>query len=233
MDEKKEYRTIIEAEPDPIAVDLSRAAIIVVDMQNAFLKKGGYFDAVGIDISEGEKIIGPCREIIRSAREKGVKIIYLQMGYSQDLSDKGPTDSPYAYKAKVPKLLEDRPELKDKLYIYGTWGSEIIEELRPQRGDIIIKKQRYDGFVGTNLDIVLRTLGIRYLFFLGIATNVCVESTLRRSFFLDYFPVLVSDAVSQKGPRALQEATIFNVKSTFGWVTDSIRLIKGINQPRD
>ena len=231
MDEEKRYRTIIEAEPEPIVVDLSRAAVIVVDMQNAFLKKGGYFDAVGIDISEGEKIIRPCREIIGSAREKGVRIIYLQMGYSQDLSDKGPSDSPYAYKAKVPKLLENRPDLRDKLYIYGTWGAEIIEELRPEGEDIVIKKQRYDGFVGTNLDIVLRTLGIRYLFFLGIATNVCVESTLRRSFFLDYYPILVSDAVSQKGPRTLQDATIFNVKSTFGWVADSVRLIKAMNHP--
>ena len=231
MDEKKKYRTILEAEPEPITVDLSKSAIIVVDMQNAFLKKGGYFDAMGIDISEGEKIIGPCREIISLAREKGVKIIYLQMGYSQDLSDKGPPDSPYAYKAKIPKLLENRPDLRDKLYIYGTWGAEIIEELRPEGEDIVIKKQRYDGFVGTNLDIVLRTLGIRYLFFLGIATNVCVESTLRRSFFLDYYPILVSDAVSQKGSKTLQEATIFNVKSTFGWVTDSVRLIKAMNHP--
>jgi len=199
-----------------------------VDMQNAFVRKGGYFDAVGADLSGVEKIIGTCREIINAARERGLKIIYLQMGYSPDLSDKGPPESPYVYKAKVPILLREHPELKDKLYIYGTWGAEIIDELKPYQEDIVIKKQRYDGFVGTNLDIILRTLGIKYLIFLGTATNICVESTLRRSFFLDYFPILVSDAVSQKGPRMMQEATIFNVQSTFGWVTDSVRLIRAI-----
>jgi len=228
MSDKRKDRVKIEAEPGSIEIALSKTAILVVDMQNAFVRKGGYFDAVGADLSGVEKIIGTCREIIDAARERGVKIIYLQMGYSPDLSDKGPPESPYVYKAKVPILLREHPELKDKLYIYGTWGAEIIEELKPCQEDIVIKKQRYDGFVGTNLDIILRTLGIKYLIFLGTATNICVESTLRRSFFLDYFPILVSDAVSQKGPRMMQEATIFNVQSTFGWVTDSVRLIRAI-----
>ncbi|MBW2119500.1 MAG: isochorismatase family protein [Deltaproteobacteria bacterium] len=228
MSEKKSHIMTIEAQPDPIRVDLLQTAILVVDMQNAFVRKGGYFDLVGHDISATQRIVEPCQKIINAAREKGIKTIYLQMGYSPDLSDKGPPESPYAYKAKVPILLRERPELKDKLYIYGTWGAEIIEELKPHQEDIVIKKQRYDGFVGTNLDIILRTLGIKYLIFVGIATNVCVESTLRRSFFLDYFPILISDAVSQKGPRMMQEATILNVQSTFGWVTDSIRLIKAI-----
>jgi len=228
MSDKRKDRVKIEAEPGSIEIALSKTAILVVDMQNAFVRKGGYFDAVGADLSGVEKIIGTCLKIINAAREGGVKIIYLQMGYSPDLSDKGPPESPYVYKAKVPILLREHPELKDKLYIYGTWGAEIIEELKPCQEDIVIKKQRYDGFVGTNLDIILRTLGIKYLIFLGTATNICVESTLRRSFFLDYFPILVSDAVSQKGPRMMQEATIFNVQSTFGWVTDSVRLIRAI-----
>jgi ureidoacrylate peracid hydrolase len=228
MDDEQKDRVKIEAEPESIEIALSKTAVLVVDMQNAFVHKGGYFDVVGFDISAVQKIVEPCQRIIGSARKKGIKIIYFRMGYSPDLSDKGPPESPYAYKAKVPVLLRERPELKDKLYIYGTWGAEIIEELKPHQEDIVIKKQRYDGFVGTNLDIILRTLGIKYLIFVGIATNVCVESTLRRAFFLDYFPILISDAVSQKGPRTMQEATILNVQSTFGWVTDSIRLIKAI-----
>lgn len=228
MDNRKD-RIRIEADPAAIEIALSKTAILVVDMQNAFLKRGGYFNAVGTDISGAMKIIAPCREVINSARKRDVKVLYLQMGYSPDLSDKGPPDSPYAHKARVPALLIKRPELKEKLYIYGTWGAEIIDELKPHREDIVIKKQRYDGFVGTNLDIVLRTLGIKYIVFIGIATNVCIESTLRRAFFLDYFPILVSDAVSQKGPPILQEATILNVQSTFGWVTDSMRFMKAMN----
>jgi ureidoacrylate peracid hydrolase len=194
-------------------------------MQNAFVSKGGYFDAAGIDISAAEKIIYPCQKIISAGREKGIKIVYLQMGYSQDLSDKR---SPSFIKSKVPSLLRQRPELKDKLYIFGTWGAEIIEELKPRQGDTIIMKHRHDGFVETNLDHTLRTFGIEYLLFIGTATNICVESTLRHAFSLDYFPILVSDAVSQMGPRLTQEATIFNVQSTFGWVTTSERLLRAM-----
>jgi ureidoacrylate peracid hydrolase len=150
------------------------------------------------------------------------------MGFSQDLADKRSPESPSFIKSKVPSLLRQRPELKDKLYLFGTWGAEIIEELKPRQGDTIIMKQRHDGFVETNLDHTLKTFGIKYLLFIGTATNICVESTLRHAFSLDYFPILVSDAVSQKGTRAMQDATIFNVQSTFGWVTSSERLLRAM-----
>ena len=227
---RKESRVMtVEAEPEPIEIDLLKTAVIVVDMQNAFVSRGGYFDLIGIDVSATEKIVGPCKEIIHATREKGAKIIYLQMGFSPDLSDTGPPDSPSVQKSQGLNFVRARPELKDKLYFYGTWGAEIIEALKPHQEDLVIKKQKYDGFIGTNLDIILRTFGSKYLLFLGVATNVCVESTLRHAFFLDYFPILISDAVSQKGPHVTQEATMLNVQSTFGWVTDSVRLIKAID----
>ncbi|KPK31147.1 MAG: hypothetical protein AMK69_01270 [Nitrospira bacterium SG8_3] len=225
--------TTVEAEPEAIEIDLLKTAVIVVDMQNAFVSKGGYFDLTGIDTSAIQKIVEPCRKIIQVAREKGAKIIYLQMGFSADLSDAGPPGSPSFHKAGGLNFFREHPELKDKLYFYGTWGAEIIEALKPNQEDMVIKKQKYDGFMGTNLDIILRTSGIKYLLFLGIATNVCVESTLRHAFFLDYFPILVSDAVSQKGSQVTQEATILNVQSTFGWVTDTIRVIKAIDEIKD
>ena len=220
--------TLVQAEPEPIEIDISKTAVLVVDMQNAFVHRGGYLDLVGFDISATEKIIEPCQEIVRAAREKGIKIIYLQMGYSPDLSDSGGLNSPGWHKSRGLALIHQRPELKDKLYIYGTWGASIIEELEPQQGDIVIRKQKYDGFIGTNLDIVLRTYGVKHLLFMGTATNICVESTLRHAFSLQYFPILVSDAVSQMGPSSTQEATIFNVRSTFGWITTSEKLLNAI-----
>jgi len=215
----------IEAEPQPILVDLARTALLVVDMQNAFAHKGGYFDLVGLDITPIQRIIEPCRKIINAAHATGIRIIYLQMGCSQDLSDKGPPDSPSSIKSRVLSMMKEHPEWKDKFYIYGTWGAEIIEELKPREGDIVVKKQKHDGFIGTNLDIILRTLGTKYLFFVGAATNICVESTLRHAFSLDYFPILVSDAVSQMGSSITQDATILNVQSTFGWVTHAKELL--------
>jgi ureidoacrylate peracid hydrolase len=222
-------RLTINAEPEPIELDLFKSAIIVVDMQNAFVKNGGYLDLAGHDISATQKIISPCRKIITALRSRGVKIVYFQMGYSPDLSDKGAPDSPGTLKSRVLNFINRHPEFKDKVYIYGTWGAEIIDELKPETGDITIKKQRYDGFFGTNLDLILKTVGIKYLFFIGTATNICVESTIRHAFFLDYFPILISDAVSHMGPGITQEATILNVRSTFGWVTTSNSVLNAID----
>ncbi len=219
----------VKANPQPILVDLTRAALLVVDMQNAFVHKGGYFDLVGQDITSLQRIIDPCRKIINAARVLGIRIIYLQMGCSPDLSDKGPPDSPSSVKSRMLSMMKEHPEWKDKFYVYGTWGAEIIEELKPSEGDIVVKKQKHDGFIGTNLDIILRTIAAKYLFFVGAATNICVESTLRHAFSLDYFPILVSDAVSQMGSGIAQEATLLNVQSTFGWVTHTQDLLHAVN----
>ena len=220
MNEERSHMITIVAEPQPIFVDPARTAVLVVDMQNAFVHKGGYFDLAGLDITPIQRIIEPCQKIINTARTAGIRIIYLQMGCSPDLSDKGPPDGPSAIKSRAFSMMKQHPEWKDKFYIYGNWGAEIIEELKPHEGDIIVKKQKHDGFIGTNLDIILRTLRAKYLFFVGAATNICVESTLRHAFSLDYFPILVSDAVSQMGSNITQDATILNVRSTFGWVTN-------------
>ena len=216
---------LIPAEPEPIHMDLLKTAVIVVDMQNAFVSKGGYFDLLGYDLSAVQKIIEPCRRIIGIARKMGSKIVYLQMGYSPDLSNAGSPDSPNWFKSKGLRMIRQHPELKEKLYLYGTWGGDIIEELKPRQGDVIIKKQKHDGFIETDLDITLKSLKIKHLVFVGTATNICVESTLRHAFSSGYFSILVSDAVSPIGPSLTQEATLFNVKSTFGWVTISENLL--------
>jgi len=140
-------------------------------------------------------------------------------------AEKQPEGSPAFFKSRIPGMLEKRPDIEDKVFFDGAWGSEIIRELKPDKDDIIIRKQRYDGFIDTNLESRLRDLGSQYLIFIGTATNICVESTIRHAFFLDYFPILVSDAVSQMGPDIIQQATIMNVQSTFGWVTQSKSLL--------
>jgi len=229
-DDHRERIATIIAEPEPIRIDVLKTAVLVVDMQNAFVKRGGYFDLAGYDLSRTERIVSPCLKTITAARNKGAKIIYFQMGCSPDFSDRGPADSPYNLKAKGLKLIRERPEVKDKFYIYGLWGAEIIEELKPKAEDLVVKKQKYDGFIGTNLEIILSTYGIKYLVFVGTATNLCVESTLRHAFFLDYFPILLSDAVSHAGAAVTQEATVVNVKSNFGWVTTSQDFVAGMEK---
>lgn len=219
---------IIEAEPEPVEIEVSKTAVLVVDMQNAFVRQGGYFDLIGHDIMATGRIINPCQKIITVARQNGIKIVYLQMVYSPEWIKTVEPYSPAWHKSKVFSLVRQHPELKDKLPIHGTWGASIIEELKPHQDDIVVMKQKHDGFIGTELDNILRSNELKYLIFTGTATNICIESTLRHAFSLDYFNILIADAVSQAGPSSNQDATIFNVRSAFGWVTTSEMLLKAI-----
>jgi ureidoacrylate peracid hydrolase len=102
----------------------------------------------------------------------------------------------------------------------GTWGTEIIDELKPREDEMVIIKRRFSAFYGTELDMMLKTYVIRYLIFTGVATNICVESSLRDASHLQYLPVLVSDAVAAS-PPSRQQSSIDNIKEIFGWVTKS------------
>jgi ureidoacrylate peracid hydrolase len=113
------------------------------------------------------------------------------------------------------------PELDGKLITRGTWGCELVPEMPPQPGDIVLSKPRYGGVYGTPLDQILRARRIRNLVFVGIATSVCVESTLRDAYYLEYFPILIHDAAMQAGPPELQAATVYNVERCFGWITNT------------
>jgi nicotinamidase-related amidase len=98
--------------------------------------------------------------------------------------------------------------------------------------DLVVVKTRYSGFAGTTLDSQLRTRGIRYLFFAGIATNVCVESTLRDAYSQDYWPILIADGTMPAGPPSLQEATLFNVENFFGWTIRSQDFLAAIQSSK-
>ena len=117
--------------------------------------------------------------------------------------------------------MRERPELHGKLLTFGTWDFQVVDELEPHSDDLVIVKPRYSGFVGTNLDSVLRSRGIRNLLIAGIASNVCVESTIRDAYFREYWPVMVTDATMPAGSREVQRATEYNVKTFFGWLSTS------------
>ena len=219
----------ISAKPEAVQIDLARTAMVIVDMQNAFASKGGMFDIIGRDVSAAKPVIKSIRKTAEAARAAGAKVIYLVHEYAPDLSDAGGPNSPNWYKEIGLVTTLKSPQHKDKCLMRGTWGAAIVDELKPQPGDIVIPKSRYSGFRGTNLDVVLKTFNIKYLVFTGIATNICVESTLRDGYFLDYWPILLSDATSHGGPPITQQATLWNVETRFGWVTTSDDFIKAIS----
>ena len=121
------------------------------------------------------------------------------------------------------------PERKGKSLIKSTRDTKIVDELTPQAEDVVVEKSCYSGFRGTKLDEVLKSYKMIYLIFTGIATNICVESTVRDAYFLDYFPILVSDATSNAGPSITQQATLWNVREAFGWVATTEDVLKTLS----
>jgi len=220
---------LVPAKPELIKLDIERTALIVVDMQNAFCKKGGMFDTLGrFDEAKAKRVIETDKKVIEAYRRRGIKVIYLRMTYRPDLANAGGPESPNYWKELGVVAMREHPEWKGRFITIGTWDWEIVDELKPQPEDIVVNKNRYSGFPNTELNAILQTLDIKYLAFLGIATNVCVESTIRDAFFHEYFPIMVSDGCGTYGPDFIQEATIFNVSEMFGWVTTSDDLVKAL-----
>jgi ureidoacrylate peracid hydrolase len=221
---------VVPAEPEPISLNTERTALIVVDMQNAFAKKGGMLDVLGaFNEARTTPVIINNKKVIEVFRRMEIPVIFLRMTYGPDLSEAGSSDSPNYWKQSGLVAMRQHPEWKGRFLTINTWDWEIIDELKPITGEIIINKSRYSGFVNTELDDFLKASNIKHIVFIGIATNVCVESTLRDAYFHEYFPVLVSDACNNTGPDFIQEATIWNVASVFGWVTTTENLIKALD----
>jgi ureidoacrylate peracid hydrolase len=210
----------VTAEPEPVTLDLARTALVGVDLQKAFLHPEGYFCRLGrIRAEEVRPLVDRCRRVIAALRPRVRQVVFLRMALSAPVLALRAFAPPVWLKSGTLRALQEHPEWRDLLPLEGCWGAEIIEELRPEAQDVVIPKCGYDGFHGTDLDLVLRAADVRWLVLVGIAGNVCVESTLRRAFHLGYFPLLVGDAVGFLGPGGVEEATVFNVKTFFGWVT--------------
>jgi ureidoacrylate peracid hydrolase len=209
----------LPARPEPLRLKPSETAVIVVDMQNAYASVGGYIDIAGFDVSGAPPAIAKTRTVLDAARAAGVTVIFFQNGWDKEYQEAGTTGSPNWHKSNALKTMRVRPELAGTLLAKGTWDYAIVDELQPQPGDIVIPKTRYSGFFNTNIDSVLRARGIRNLVFTGIATNVCVESSLRDAFHLEYFAVVLEDATHHAGPAFVQQAALYNIETFFGWVS--------------
>jgi ureidoacrylate peracid hydrolase len=209
----------LPARPEPIRVAVDETAVVVIDMQNAYATPGGYLDLAGFDIAGAKGVIAQSAKVLEIARAAGMTVVYFQNGWDADYVEAGGPGSPNFHKSNALKTMRARPELQGTLLARGGWDYELVEALAPQPGDIQLHKTRYSGFFNSQLDSVLRARGIRNIVFVGIATNVCVESTLRDGFFLEYFGIMLEDATHQAGPEFVQRATVYNVETFFGWVS--------------
>jgi nicotinamidase-related amidase len=219
----------IVCEPQAVTVDLRRTAIIVIDMQNDFCAKGGWVDHLGADYTPDRAPIEPLQRLLPVLREAGVPVIWVNWGNRPDLANMPPNQI-HLYKPKGAGI-----GLGDPLPGHGapvlqkdSWAAAVVDELEQEPQDIKVDKYRISGFWDTPLDSILRNLGIRSILFTGVNTDQCVMHSLTDANFLGYGCLLVSDCCATTSPAFCTEATVWNVKKCFGFVTDSEAVITAL-----
>ena len=190
-----------------------KSVLLIIDMQNAFVSSKGSLGTMGLDTSRVVKAIEPIKNLAEEFRKAGRPVIYIQHTHRPDGLD-------YGLISKVFPPLDGIGHCID-----GTWDQEIIEELKPQDNDIIVKKHRFSAFYGTQLENVLHSLDAETLVVTGISTNICVESTVRDAFYRDYNVFVPADATGAF-TEAEENASIGNFHFAFARVTDTEDIIK-------
>jgi len=225
----------VQARPQPFDLDIKRTAVIVVDMQNDFAAEQGMFARAGIDVSMIRAAVAPTAKVIAAARQNGIPIVYLKMGFLPDLSDAGLPDSPNRLRHMrmgVGDAVNAPDGTESRVLIRDTWNTDIVNELRPEPGDMVLYKHRYSGFYQTGLDDVLKERNIRQLVFTGCTTSVCVESTIRDAMFRDYSCLLLEDCAAEpigcNLPRSNHDASLLVIQTLFGWVGRSAHLLAAL-----
>ncbi len=182
-----------------------KSALIIVDVQNDYCHPEGELAARGNDVAGVKAMMPQLHGLIAAAKAHGVPVIYIQTFHEKA------TDSP------VWTSRSGRGSLG--VCRRGSWGAEFFE-IAPLPEDIVVNKHRYSAFINTRLDSVLRSQRIETLIMTGVSTNVCVESTARDGFMLDYHIVMVEDACASYS-RAAHEMTLENMKGYFGVVASA------------
>ena len=195
-------------------VDPKHSALLVVDVQNYFCHLEGFLARQGRDLSAKQQMMNKLVALLSEARTEKLTVIFIR----QTRSDR--TMSPVGQEQRrrmFPGVSEDA--LQD-----GSWETEFYE-VAPQPDECLVTKHRYSAFADTNLDLILRSLGIKTLIMTGVATNVCVESTARDGFMKDYYIVFVSDCTATDNIEN-HEATLRNIQTYFGIVATSKEVIE-------
>jgi ureidoacrylate peracid hydrolase len=210
----KEVLTTLEEWVDP-----KHAAVVVVDVQNDFCSPGGHVHQRGQDVTPLQTMLGNLRRLLEGARQAGTRIIYVQHTVYRD----GSTESP-AYLAYRLKL---HGGTYPELCIDGTWGHQICDEVAPQPGEIIVRKHRQPPWIGTDLDQLLHSNGIKTVIATGTMTSACVDWTARLGVQLDYYVVVPEDCVAQTDCAA-HNAAIANLRRYLpdGGVTTTDALLR-------
>jgi nicotinamidase-related amidase len=221
----------IPCAPQAVTVDLHRSAAIVIDMQNDFCAPGGWVDHIGADYRPDRAPIAPLQQLLPALRAAGVPVIWVNWGNRPDLANMPPNQI-HLYKPKGVGvgLGDPLPGSGARVLQKDSWAAAVVDELKQEPEDLKVDKHRISGFWDTPLDSILRNLGTRAIFFAGVNTDQCVLHSLTDANFLGYGCILVEDCCATTSPDFCTQATVWNVKKCFGFVTDSNAIITALGK---
>ncbi|NQX58512.1 cysteine hydrolase family protein [Paenibacillus qinlingensis] len=207
----------LPAKPFPFQCDKRTTALVVIDMQNDFCSPGGFGELLGNNISQTRAIIPKLQQVLAACRQHGVLVVHTREGHLPDLSDCPPT--------KLRRSQLQGAGIGDmgpmgRILVRGERGHEIVSELAPAEGELVIDKSGKGAFYRTELDALLQAEGITSLVLTGVTTHVCVHTTLREANDRGYECLVLEDGTAAFDP-ADQEAAIRMVHQQggiFGWV---------------
>jgi nicotinamidase-related amidase len=219
--------TTINAEPEPLTIDLARTALVIIDMQRDFLEPGGFGESLGNDVSLLAAAIEPCQRLLAAMRRAGVLVIHTREGHRPDLSDAPPA-----------KVARGKPDLRigvrgpmGRILVRGEMGHDIIAALYPQDGEPVIDKPGKGAFYGTDFHNILISRRIESLIVCGVTTEVCVHTTVREANDRGYRCLVPGDCCGSYFPE-FHDVGLRMIKAQgaiFGWVTDSTRILAAMH----
>jgi nicotinamidase-related amidase len=216
----------LTAETKTLVIDLAKAAILVIDMQNDFCHPEGWLAYIGVDVTPAREPIEPLNTLLPQLRAAKVPVIWVNWGNRPDLLNiSSGLRHVYNPTGEGVGLGDPLPNRGAKVLTVGSWAAAIVDELEQKPDDIFVDKYRMSGFWDTPLDSILRNLGKTTLFFAGVNIDQCVMATLQDANFLGYDCILVKDCAATTSPEYCLKATLYNVNQCFGFVTDFSSII--------
>ena len=216
----------MQAEPYEFEFDPRTTALLIIDMQRDFVERGGFGEALGNDVTPLQAVIAPCQRVLEQARAREMMIIHTREGHSPDLADCPPTK---IVRGRGEKRIGDRGPM-GRILIRGEPGHDIVRELAPAPGEVVVDKPGKGAFCATDLDLILHNRGITSLIVCGVTTEVCVNTTVREANDRGYECVVLADCVGSYFPE-FQRVALEMIKAQggiFGWVSDSARALEAI-----
>ena len=195
--------------------------LLVVDMQNGFVSKGGSYDQLGMNTEEYRKIIPKTKELLDFCRANLIPVFF-----TEAIREPSGIDLLTRVHRLLPVTREER--LKVPICVRGTWDAKTIDEIKPADSDHVVIKRRDSAFQDTELRVWLQSERINTLIICGVDTSICVETSLRDAFNIGYDVILISDATAS-GINKHYETTLERVRDYYGLVMTVERFFRIVN----